>query len=713
MDAFSKKIKSINSIGRAIDELKSHINFDSDLQKALDFCIRAHEGQFRKSGEPYVVHPILVAAITAHISNDKAMVISALLHDVVEDTNYDLEYIEQEYDKDIAHIVDGMTKIVELREHELSPSSSNEKLLTSALTFRKMLIASIDDVRVLVVKLCDRLHNMLTLEALTKSKQLRIAEETLVVYAPIAHRLGISTLKNHLEDLCFYYLYPNEYKKVDDYVKKHQQMIQVTFNKFISKTKDLIEKNGYNSNDFKIISRIKHYYSIFLKMQRKGVNIDEVLDLLAIRILVKSDIDCYKILGFIHLEYKPLIARFKDYISTPKENGYQTLHTTVFHNSKIYEVQIRTFDMHKVAEYGVAAHWKYKNGNKAQATPNMNWLHSLEFSNENVEEFYHDAKLDLFSEDIVVYSPKGDTFTMPRGSTAFDYAYQIHSDVGNRAVECYINKVKKPLLTELRSSDIISIKTTDHPIPRCTWIDMVKTTRAKKSIKLLCTSRVREIDEMSGRNIVNTIFSRYNKNVLANHEVNALYKIPNILDFTKHIKRKIEKDIRNKKGFVARLKMQALTLKKQKFENILINSNFSINSVLFDHCCHPKFGDAIVAIKDGGKVVIHHKMCDHAYQKIKNGSQMVYCEWIKDRLYQYKTVVSLPNVKGELAKLLTFLSTHDVNVIFIEYGKDKYSHIQYCDIEFEVNEEDKEKVKHMLEKKVKLIEFISKDDAYK
>ena len=713
MDAFCHKIKSINTVAAAIDELKSHIKVTPDIQKALDFCIKAHENQFRKSGEPYVVHPILVAAITAYFSNDKAMVITSLLHDVIEDTKFDLDKVTEDYGKDIARMVDGLTKIVEIREHQLISSSSNDKLLSSALTFRKMLVASIDDVRVLVVKLCDRFHNMLTLDALSVTKRLRIAEETLVVYAPIAHRLGISTLKNYLEDLSFYYIYPNEYRKIDEYVKSHQHKIQLTFNKFISKTKEVLEQNGYNSKDYKILSRIKHYYSIFLKMQRKGVNIDEILDLLAIRVLVNNEIDCYKVLGFFHLKYKPLIARFKDYVSTPKENGYQTIHTTVFHNSKIYEIQIRTFDMHKVAEYGVAAHWKYKNSGKFQATPNLTWLHSLEFSNDNIEEFYHDAKEDLFSEDIVVYSPKGDTFTMPRGSTAFDFAYQIHSDVGNRAVECYINKVKKPLLTELRSSDIVSINTTDHPIPRCTWIDMVKTTRAKKSIKMLCSNRVKEIDELSGRNIINTIFSRYKNNILAGRESVPLHKVPNVLDYAKNIKRKIEKEIRSKKGFVARLKMQSLTLKENRFENIAVYSNFSVGSILLDHCCHPKYGDAIVAVKDGNKVTVHHKMCEHVYHRIKQNCQMVYCTWVVDKLYQYKTVVSIPNQRGELAKLLTYMYTHDANIMFIEYGKDKYSHVQYCDIEFELNEKDKEKVKKMLEKRVKVIDFFSKHDAYK
>ncbi len=539
MDPFINKIQSINNLNDAIELLENEATITAKLKEIIDFIINAHEGQFRKSGEPYCIHPILVASVASHFSNEEDLIATALLHDVVEDTQYSLDYIKKRWGDDIAHMVDGLTKIDEIREHELIPSSSHNKLLSSAMTFRKMLIASIDDVRVLVVKLCDRLHNMLTLGALPANKQLRIAEETLVVYVPIAHRLGISTIKNTLEDLAFFYIFPEEYKKIDDFIKEHQHAIQLTFNKFISSTKNLLEKNGFDLNKIQIFSRIKHYYSIYLKMQRKGVSIDEVLDLLAIRILVNEDIDCYKVLGFLHLEYKPLISRFKDYIATPKENGYQTIHTTVFYNSKIYEVQIRTQEMHNVAEYGIAAHWMYKSGAKQQ--PNLNWLKSLEYSNDNVEEFYADTKEDLYSEEIVVYSPHGDTFNLPRGATAYDFAYAVHTEVGNNAIECFINKVKRPLLSELHSSDIVSIKTVDYQIPRCSWNDMVKTNRAKKQIKLLCSQRQREIDELSGRNIINTVFSKYINDITSVIKVVSLHKIPHIIDYFKHVKHQIEK----------------------------------------------------------------------------------------------------------------------------------------------------------------------------
>jgi GTP diphosphokinase / guanosine-3',5'-bis(diphosphate) 3'-diphosphatase len=713
MDPFIKEVQHINNVEDAIKELETQTTITPKLKEIIDFIIQAHEGQFRKSGEPYCVHPILVASITAHFSKDEAIIATALLHDVVEDTNYSLDYVQQRWGSDIAHMVDGLTKIVEIREHEFVPSDNvnDSKLISSALTFRKMLIASIDDVRVLIVKLCDRLHNMLTLSALPTNKQKRIAEETLVVYVPIANRLGISTLKNALEDLAFFYIYPNEYKKIDKFLKEQEHAMQLTFNNFISTTKKLLEKNGFDLDKIKIYSRIKHHYSIYLKMQRKGISIDEVLDLFAIRVLVEEDIDCYKVLGFIHLEYKPLISRFKDYVATPKENGYQTIHTTVFYNSKIYEIQIRSFEMNKVAEFGIAAHWKYKTG--AKNTTNLNWLKSLEFSNENVEEFYQETKDNLYYEEIIVYSPKGEIFNLPVGSTAYDFAYAVHSDIGKKAINCYINKIKKPLLTELKSTDIVSIELGKDTIARCSWYDMVKTSRAKKQIKLLCAHRQKEIDELSGKNIINTVFSRYYDEISNIYEIDTPHKIAQILDYFKHSKQVIEKNIIADKGLMTRFKILTSKIKEFKFDNMLIYSNFSINSVSFDHCCHPKFGDDIVAFKNGNEAIIHHKMCDKAYDKIKTNQQMLFCKWTKDTVYQYKMVVSLPNTKGELSRLLTYMAQYEIYILSVDFGRQKHSYIQYCEIEFEINKSNIDEVKKLIEKKVKVIEFLSKKDAYK
>jgi GTP pyrophosphokinase len=446
---FLEQVKETSSVDEAVELLYS-IKRNEEIEKAIQLAIHYHQGQFRKSGEPYIIHPILVAAITAFIGGDDEMITAALLHDVIEDTPCQIEEIEEKFSKSVANLVEGMTKITELRDEELIPSTSDEKLISSALSFRKMLIASIEDVRVLVVKLCDRLHNMLTLDALKVEKQRRIAEETLVVYVPIAHRLGIAMIKNHLENLSFSYLFPEAFHKINDYLIKNEQRFQLELNNFISKVKTLMLKNGFIDGEFTIHKRIKHPYSIYMKMQRKGVSIEEVLDLMAIRILVKNPLDCYKVLGILHQNFKPLISRFKDYIAIPKDNGYQTIHTTVFSDSSIFETQIRTFGMHKTAEFGVASHWKYKGHDGL--SPKLAWLNDLRSQSEvgeNIEHMYELAKDDLYSADISVYSPKGDVFHLPLGATALDFAYAIHTEIGDHTKAAFINKTRWPLLTVL------------------------------------------------------------------------------------------------------------------------------------------------------------------------------------------------------------------------------------------------------------------------
>jgi len=690
LHTFLNNLKTIKDVDLSIAKLKTVVQWTPLIQKALLFCINAHRNQFRKSGEPYVIHPILVSTITAYFSHDEHMVISALLHDVVEDSKFSREDILVNFGEDVAYIVDGLTKIS-----------------SQASTFRKMLIASRDDIRVLVIKLCDRVHNMLTLDALPHTKQIRISEETLNVYAPIAHRLGMSIIKNSLEDLGFYYLYPKEYKEIENYIKKYQQKIQLSFNHFVSQTKDILSSKGYKDTNVQISSRIKHYYSIYLKMQRKGINIDEVLDLQAIRIIVDSELDCYQVLGLIHIKYKPLLARFKDYIAIPKENGYKTIHTTIFYDSKIYEVQIRTINMHHIAQYGIAAHWKYKNGENSGDDIKLDWLHALELNSDDIEEFYSDAKQDLYSEEVVVYSPKGDMFTLPRGATAYDFAYEIHTDVGEKALVAIINKEKKPLLTQLVSGDIVFIDTGIDSTPRCSWINMVTTSKSKKAIKNLCAKRIRYISELTGQNILNTIFVDFEFNVINDIDISILRKIPYDLDYFKNTKRIIEQKIFDKN------KIKNLLFKSITIKNIVINSNFTINNVLFDHCCHPKFGDNIVAFKDDKTAIIHHQLCDNAYKKIENHDKMLFCQWIKDKFYTYKMVVSLPNTQGELARLLTYLAFCKITILFIEYGKDKHAQNQYCAIDFEINDKDKKKVRKIVEKKTKIIEFYGVLDAYK
>ncbi len=710
MHSFLEKVQRVRTLKEA-EELLFEIygKKDNTIKEALEFAIKAHEGQFRKSGEPYVIHPILVATIVAYIAKDRTMVTAALLHDVAEDTPYGIEDIKRGFGEDVAHLVEGLTKIVAIRSEELIPSTSNEKLITSALSFRKMLIASIKDVRVLIVKLCDRLHNMLTLDALPPAKQKRISEETLVVYAPIAHRLGISTIKNVLEDMSFRYLFPNEYKKIDEFISSHKQVLQIKLNEFIESVRRTMVKNGFSAKEFEIIGRIKHYYSIYLKMQRKGISIEEVLDLLAIRLLVKEPLDCYKALGIIHTHYKPLIMRFKDYIAIPKENGYQTIHTTVFDHSSIFEVQIRTFDMHKTAEYGVAAHWKYKLG---ELNINLKWLENLQYQNESIEEFYELVKKDLFSEDISVFSPKGDLFTLPRGAVALDFAYAVHTDIGNRAKTAYINKQKSTLLTELKNGDIVRIELADEPIYRCSWIDAVKTAKAKEQMRQLCRQKYKEINAKAAINILASELKVEPQKIeeWLKEEGVEVHRIATEVNYLKEVKNRFLSQQRKKHGFLA-LITPKIKLEKKELENFIFYTHYSISAVEFDYCCHPKRGDEIVAFKEGSKAIIHHKMCQKAQKLISDGKPMLFVEWKKDELPRFKLIALLPDQKGALAHFLQYLSKLDINLISIELGKN-IEQTNLLEMEIESPIADLELLRKKIGQKVKIIEFVRTSDAY-
>ncbi len=708
-----ERIRHIHEIAEATAYLYTKITPTEKISNALSFAVKAHDGQRRKSGEAYVIHPILVAAITAAISLDEAMVIAALLHDVVEDTDIALEEIAALFGEDVAHLVEGLTKIDGIRDRELIPSNSDEKLVISALSFRKMLLASIKDVRVLVVKLCDRLHNMLTLDALPPHKQRRISEETLVVYAPIAHRLGISFIKNLLEDLSFGYLFPQEKHKIENYLDKNYHQIELRLNEFKQQLTKLLLKNGFQEEEFEILSRIKHKYSIYLKMQRKGISIDEILDLLAVRILTREALDCYKVLGIVHLHFKPLASRFKDYIAVPKDNGYQTLHTTVFHNSGIFEVQIRTFEMHKTAELGVAAHWKYKSGG---VNVKLDWLDNLQYQNESIEDFYALIKNDLYSEDISVFSPKGDLFTLPRGAVALDFAYAVHSEVGDTAKEAFINKSPASLLTELHNGDIVKIVTADKPIARCSWIDAVKTSKAKTNMKHLCNARIKEINIKIAKNIVATVmnlnYSRVDEWLCAKgceHIDMVAYDIERLQEV---INRYIQ-DISQNSRFKRFLSRHRFKLKKYTINNIMIYSNVHISKTVFDYCCHPKFGDEIVGFLEKGVVHIHHKMCKVAAKKIDAHEKMVLVRWESKKLFNYKVIVSLQNKKGALAEFLTYLAKLDINIASIEFSEGSEGYYRYCEIFFESSEADLNELRARIEQKIKVIHMIRTDDAYK
>ncbi|WP_024955519.1 RelA/SpoT family protein [Sulfurospirillum arcachonense] len=717
MERLVERVQSCKNINDAIELLYEFIPKSNSLEKALLFTQEKHEGQFRKSGEEYAIHPILVAVFVAYLGGDEDMITAGLLHDVIEDTCCSKEEVSQEFNKEVAHLVEGLTKIMEIRDLELVPSTSDEKIISSALTFRKMLLASISDVRVLVIKLCDRLHNMLTLDSLSSVKQKRISEETIVVYGPIAHRLGISSIKNLLEDLSFRYVLPGEYKKIDDFIDEHRQQLQLRLNHFTTETKALMLKSGFSEGDFTIERRVKHYYSIYLKIQRKGISIEEVLDMLAIRVIVNEPIDCYRALGVIHQNFNPLISRFKDYVAIPKENGYQTIHTTVFDNKSIIESQIRTKDMHKTAEFGVAAHWKYKSGG---LNPKLEWLNdfkSQDDSTDNIEEFYEIAKDNLYSEDIAVFSPKGDIFTLPRGATVLDFAFEVHTEVGTHAKEAYVNKQKTPFLTELKNGDIIRIITSHEPHFRCSWVNSVKTGKARNSIAVNCRQKIKEINNRVAVDILVAVFNvreRKLKRWLEKENLtNKIFKIATDSVYFKNVVNALKKYPRSDKLLFPLLKIDRYNIKKQKFDNIVIYSNQNVSHVLFDYCCHPKRGDEIIGFKRGHDVQVHHKFCERASNLMSEKEQMVFVKWTREAPERYRLIVSIENKKGSLAAFLQYLVKMQINLVTIELGKSEEGHADYFEMILELPDKNVDMAREKLKARYKVIEFVSTNDVYK
>ena len=688
------------------------------LLKAVDYCISSHDGQTRKSGEPYSIHPILVTSFVAHMGGDESMLIAALLHDVVEDTECDEEQLTFDFGKDVCSLVNGLTKIVAIRKDELVSSSSKEKLTASAMSFRKMLLASIEDVRVLFIKLCDRLHNMLTLDVLRPDKQKRIAEETLVVYAPIAHRLGISAIKNILEDLAFKYVMPEEYAKIDDFINDAKQQLQLKINEFSQKVSEQLLANGFSEDSFEIQKRIKHYYSIYLKMQRKGISLEEILDLLAVRIIVPDELDCYLVLGILHTNFNPLTARFKDYIALPKQNGYRTLHTTLFDDQSIIEAQIRTFNMHKTAEYGLAAHWKYKHsGAVAVKTDWLKDISQIDEHEKTPEDLYEFAKDSLYVEDIAVYSPTGRIFTLPRGATALDYAYEIHSEVGLHASEAYINKIKVPLLTELKNGDIVRIITGDEPKLRCSWLNSVKTGKARVTIRNYCRQKLREINEKVARKIISAIFSRpvdMIESWLLNENLSKkIFKVSTDSAFLQDVVNALKKYGKDKILGIGGLGKK-YEIKKQKCDNIVIYSNYKITSAEFDYCCNPKRGDDIMGFRHGHRAVVHHKLCERASKLLENGEEMIFVRWTKVAPDRYKIILSLENKRGSLAEFLTDLAKLKIDLVTINLadGGEEDS-AEYFELVIQIVENvDSQKVMESLKNKYKIVEFSSLADAY-
>lgn len=474
----SKKEEAYN---RLIEIIKSYQPDETceNIRKAYELADEAHKEQKRVNGDPYILHPLAVAEILADMEIDTTTITASLLHDVVEDTEYMLEDIERIFGKEVAFLVDGVTKL-----NRLDYRTKEDQQVNS---MRKMFLAMAKDIRVVVIKLADRLHNMRTLKYMRSEKQKRIAQETLEIYAPLAHRLGIFNIKWELEDLSFRYMEPDKYYDLVDQMKEKRKVREEIVNEAIDVLKKTLTESSIS---FEINGRPKHFYSIYKKMKKDNRDLSQIYDLYAIRVIVDTVQDCYGVLGIVHSLWKPLPYRFKDYIAMPKPNNYQSLHTTVIGTrGQPVEIQIRTWDMHHIAEYGVAAHWRYKEGRASQKATGfdekMGWLRNLlEWQDtSNPQEFVNALKLDTFSDEVFVFTPRGDVIDLPQGAIPIDFAYRIHTDVGHRCVGAKVNGKIVPLDYALKNGDIVEVITSKTGKPSLDWLKIVGSSESRSKIR--------------------------------------------------------------------------------------------------------------------------------------------------------------------------------------------------------------------------------------
>ena len=648
------------------------------IQKAYVFSAAAHAGQIRLSGEPYLSHPLEVANILTEMRLDASTIAAGLLHDTVEDTRATLEEIEEQFGDDVNKIVNGVTKI--------SKMSFESKEEAQAENIRKMILAMADDIRVIMVKLADRLHNMRTLEFQKTIKQKIVAQETMDIYAPLANRLGLYRIKIRLEDLSLRYLKPDVYFQVQEGIKKHEFVGEQYIQKVCNLVDEVLKKNSIEG---KVSGRLKHIYSIYHKMMQQGLTLDQVHDVIAFRVMVTSIKDCYAVLGLVHSIWKPVPGRFKDYISMPKANMYQSLHTTVIGpDGERIEIQIRTEEMHKMAEFGVASHMKYKEDGKLNEkdAERFNWLRQILDWQEELKdprEFMASLRFDLFEDEVYVFTPRGQVKELPEGATPIDFAYHIHTEVGDRCSGARVNGKLVPLNTKLKNGDTVEIITDPNRHPSRDWLKLVKTAKARTRIKHWIRNEerqqsitlAREVLDKEARKLginINRAFKQgMFKKIAAEHSFHSEEDLLSAIGYARITPRQVLNRILSREEETdARMDIQEMQKKEEdkavqpgtKKEGIRIKGVGDV-LVRFAHCCNPLPGDPIVGyISRGRGVTIHTTNCHNVQEMEPERMVEVFWESEMDKAFPAKIKIICHNKKGVLAKISSLLTKENVNI---------------------------------------------------
>lgn len=649
-----------------------------ELKAAYDFSAAAHEGQKRQTGEPYFIHPCAVVNVLVDLGfDDVSTLVAAFLHDVLEDTQVTADELEQKFGKEVLELVEGVTKLDKIK----FVSAEDEQ----AENLRKMFFAMAKDYRVIIIKLADRLHNMRTLDALKPEKQIKIATQSLKIYAPLAGRLGLSFVKCELEDLAMRYLYPDDYYELVEFIKTKSKERQQFIEKICDELKAKLQELGIEGE---VNGRQKHLYGIYKKMLKQGKNIEQIYDISAVRVIVNEVQDCYTVLGAIHTMWMPLPGRFKDYIAMPKPNGYQSLHTTVITKFKeTFEIQIRTYEMHRIAEYGIAAHWKYKEG-KTGATKiddQINWLREVmdtQRESSDSHEFLENIEGNVFTDEVYVFTPKGKVLNLPVGSTTVDFAYAIHSAVGNKCIGAKVNGKIVPLNTVLNTGDIVEILTTNSGKgPSRDWIKFVKTASARTKIRQYFKKEMKEENIKRGKDMLEREAKRrgYNLSELLstaglNYIMNR-YTLSSIDDLyasvgfggltTNQIIVKLidyfKRDLLSKNP-VAEIKTTSTTGKSSSGNGVLIKG-YDDFLVRLSHCCNPVPGDKIVGYVSRGRgVSVHCVDCPNV--KNMEPERLIEAKW--DDVISQNFLASLKiyceNKGGILAAVTTIISNMKISI---------------------------------------------------